>query len=194
MNISHPLVGLLVVYGLPVLFLCTAICCFGVPMPGLSLLLVAAGSYAQQAHWSLWQVLLGATSAAVIGDMSGFFLARRFGQQRVLGWAARLGLEAPDGFASQGQAPAIFLTRWLVPLGPWVNFRCGLSAYPWPRFLLWSVVGESLWICLYVIPGYWFRQRVQDFVAVLGNLGVASLALVGVGLLLRRYFRAPRRA
>jgi membrane protein DedA with SNARE-associated domain len=56
----------------------------------------------------------------------------------------------------------IFLSRWLItPAGPWVNLMSGASKYPWLRFVLWDVVGEVLWVVLYVYLGRVVAGEVQ---------------------------------
>lgn len=181
------LIALLTQFGLPMLFVCTAICCFGLPMPGLSLALVAAGSFAQRADWSLPLVLFGAIAAAVAGDLLGYWLARLAGRPRILHWADRLklrkALRQANQYQEKVQGPSIFLTRWLVPLGPWVNFNSGMSRYPSLKFLFWSLIGQGFWVLLYVIPGYFFQDRVQQLLEVMGTLGWASLAVLLLGLL-----------
>lgn len=187
------LTALLTQFGLPVLFACTAICCFGIPMPGLSLALVAAGSFAKRAEWSLLLVLFGAVGAAVVGDLLGYWLARLAGRQRILHWAdwlkLRKGLHKANKYQERVQGPSIFLTRWLVPLGPWVNFNCGMSQYPSLKFLVWSLVGQSFWVLLYVIPGYFFQDSVQQLLEVMGTLGWATLAALLLGLLSWRLYQ-----
>lgn len=187
------LIALLTHYGLPVLFACTAICCFGLPMPGLSLALVAAGSFAKRAEWSLLLVLFGAVGAAVMGDLLGYWLARLAGRRRILDWADRLRLRKALGKANRYQervqGPSIFLTRWLVPLGPWVNFNCGLSSYPSLKFLGWSLAGQTLWVLLYVIPGYFFQDSVQQILELMGTLGWASVVVLLLTLLSWRLYQ-----
>ncbi|MBX3168635.1 MAG: VTT domain-containing protein [Candidatus Eremiobacteraeota bacterium] len=185
--------ALLTHYGLPVLFVGTAICCFGVPMPGLSLALVAAGSFARRAQWSLAGVLFGVVAAAVSGDLLAFWLARLAGRQRILDWADRLSLrhalDKAVRYQARVQGPSIFLTRWLVPLGPWVNFNCGMADYASHKFLTWSLLGQSFWVLLYVIPGYFFQDRVQQLLEVMGALGWASLAVLLLATLSWRVYQ-----
>lgn len=187
------LVPLLSHYGLPMLFASTAVCCFGLPMPGLSLALVAAGSFAQKAGWSLTGVLLTAASAAVLGDLLGYWLARLAGQRRILHWADHLKLRKALYKALQYQervqGPSIFLTRWLVPLGPWINFNCGMSNYPSAKFTLWSLLGQTFWVLLYIIPGYYFQDRVQQLLDLMGTLGWASLAALFLAALSWRLYQ-----
>ncbi|MBN9416150.1 MAG: DedA family protein [Candidatus Eremiobacteraeota bacterium] len=187
------LVALLTHYGLPMLFACTAVCCFGLPMPGLSLALVAAGSFAQRAQWSLASVLLSAIGAAVLGDLLGYGLARLAGRRRLLHWADQLGLRKALHkalkYQERVQGPSIFLTRWLVPLGPWVNFNCGMSEYPRAKFLTWSLIGQTFWVLLYVIPGYYFQDSVQQLLEVMGSLGWGSLAVLLLAALSWRLYQ-----
>ncbi len=82
MSAGEQLLAALVLYGLPVLFGCTALSSMGFPMPGISMLLVAAGVYAAQGEWKLWQVLWGSGLAAVFGDLCAFFVVRRAGRAR----------------------------------------------------------------------------------------------------------------
>lgn len=190
------LIALITDYGLPVLFACTTICCIGIPMPGLSLALVAAGSFAKRAEWGLLAVVFGAVGAAVVGDLLGFWMARLAGSERVFRWADRLGLrkalrKALD-YQARVQGPSIFLTRWLVPLGPWVNFNCGISNYAQTKFLAWSLAGQSFWVILYVIPGYFFQDSVQRLLEVMGTLGWASLATLLLALLSWRLYQLKK--
>lgn len=187
------LTALLSHYGLPLLFGCTFVCCLGIPMPGLSLALVAAGSFAQRAQWSLASVIFGAVGAALAGDLLGFWLARLAGRQRILHWADKLGLRKALHkalkYQQKVQGPSIFLTRWLVPLGPWVNFNCGISKYAPAKFAVWSLTGQTFWVLLYVIPGYFFQDSVQQLLEVMGALGWASVAVLLLALLSWRIYQ-----
>jgi membrane-associated protein len=189
------LVALLTHYGLPALFACTAICCFGLPLPGLSLALVAAGSFAQRAQWSLTSVILGTVGAAVLGDLLGYWLARHAGRERILHWADRLklrqALDKAVQYQQKVQGPSIFLTRWLVPLGPWINFNCGLSQYPSLKFTTWSLIGQTFWALLYVLPGYYLQNQVHQLLTLIGPLGWTTLALLLLTALAyhKRYLR-----
>jgi hypothetical protein len=64
----------------------------------------------------------------------------------------------------------MFFSRWLVTeLGPWLNVTSGIAGYPWRRFIFWDVLGEVLWVVLYVMLGYIFSDRVQYIAEILGN-------------------------
>ena len=85
--------------------------------------------------------------------------------------------------AARWGALGIFLSRWLIgPLGPWVNVSSGLAAYSWARFVFWDVLGEALWVGLYVTAGKVF----SDQVTVIADLS-SNLAWALVGMLLAAF-------
>lgn len=196
MSVTDHVLAALLVYGLPVLFGAILMCSVGIPFP-VSLVLVAAGSFAQQGEMKLWQVIVVATVAAVLGDQIGYGLARWGGRRLIQRISRRVGGEArikqAESFTRRWSGAGIFLSRWLVAaLGPWVNVTSGVAAYPWQRFLLWDLLGQLLWVVIYVILGYVFSDRVQAMVEILGNLAwvIAGLIVAGIlGWKLVRYAR-----
>jgi membrane-associated protein len=198
---SDYLLSTLGVYGLPVLFLILIIGCIGVPMPA-SLLLLAAGSFVEQGEMSLWPTLLLAAGGAIIGDNIGYALGR-WGGRRVskklgtlLGGAARL--ESAKSWLSRWGGAGIFLSRWLfTPLGPFINITSGLTGYPWPRFLFYDLIGEVLWVVLYVMLGRLFSDSVQAMSEVAGDFTWAIIGLLFVVVLgwkFVQYLRQPSTA
>jgi membrane-associated protein len=196
MNITDQVLAALLVYGLPVLFGVILVCSVGVPFP-ISLMLVAAGSFVEQGEMKLWQVIAVASVAAVLGDQIGYGLSRWGGRRLVDRLTRKIGVEdkikQAEALTKRWSGTGIFFSRWLITaLGPWVNVASGMAAYPWRRFLLWDVLGEVLWVILYVSVGYAFSNRVQAISEILGNLTWVVVGLVVTAILgwqLMRYVR-----
>jgi membrane protein DedA with SNARE-associated domain len=195
-NITDHLLAALSQYGLPVLFGVIVIATAGIPLP-ISMMLVAAGSFVELGEMKLWQVIVVASAGAVLGDQIGYGLGR-WGGHRVVervrrrkNGAARIA--QAEAFTKRWGAAGIFLTRWLItPLGPWLNLTSGMAGYPWTRFFLWDVLGEVVWVVLYVMLGKFFSDRVQELVEILGNLAwviVGLIAAVILGWKLLRYLQ-----
>jgi membrane-associated protein len=187
MNLTDQVLAALFVYGLPVLFGAILICTVGVPFP-ISLLLVVAGSLVEQGEMKLWQVIAVGSFAAILGDQIAYGLARWAGRRVVNRVGRKLGAEKKikqaEDFTQRWGRSGVFLSRWLVTaLGPWVNLASGIAAYPWKRFLLWDVLGEVLWVVLYVSIGYVFSNRVQAVRDILGNLTWVILGLIATIIL-----------
>jgi membrane-associated protein len=195
-SLTDQLLAALGSYGLPVLFAVVTIAAAGVPLP-VTLMLVAAGSFVELGQMKLWQVITIASAAAVLGDQIGYALGR-WGGRRL---SARLERRKDGGarikeaaaFTKRWGGAGIFFSRWLVtPLGPWLNLTSGIAAYPWARFFYWDVLGEVLWVVLYVLLGKLLSDRVQALVEILGDLAwviVGLIAAVILGWQLLQYVR-----
>ena len=182
------------VYGLPVLFCALLVGCAGVPLPS-SLLLVAAGSFVEQGEMELWPVLALSVAGAILGDQIGYAIGRWGGRRLMRFVGGEKKLEDAEEWLKRREGAGVFLSRWLLtPLGPVVNLTSGATRYPWPRFLLYDVLGEALWVALYVLLGKFFSDRVQALSDMLGDFTLAVLGLVAavvLGALLFKYLREP---
>jgi membrane protein DedA with SNARE-associated domain len=198
MSFTDQLLGALLVYGLPVLFGVILIAAIGVPFP-VSLTLVAAGSFAEQAEMKLVPVIIAASLAAILGDQVGYGLSRWGGRRLIDRITRRIGgvekIKKAEALSQKWGGAGIFFSRWLITgLGPWLNVTSGIARYPWPRFIVWDMLGEMLWVTLYVMLGYFFSDRVQYISEILGNLAWALLALVFAIILGWKLFRYVRAA
>ena len=87
----------------------------------------------------------------------------------------------------------MFLTRWLFSaLGPWLNFVAGAAGFATSRFLVFTVLGEALWVMLFLGTGYAFGTNLSaasdmlgSLLGVLGGLG----AMIGLGYWLWLHMR-----
>lgn len=201
MNLSDYLLGTLGVYGVPALFMILLVGSIGLPTPA-SLLLLVAGSFVAQGELSLWQVLLLGSVGAILGDNIGYALGRWGGPRvarRVSRWTGgEAGLKRAEAWLRRWGGAGIFLTRWLLtPLGPLVNLTSGMTGYPWPRFLFYDVLGEALWVGLYVLLGKFFSDSVQVVSEFFGDFTwmlVGLIVVVGLGRQVVKMFRAPASA
>jgi len=185
--VTDQLLSWLSLYGAGALFAILMVASAGVPFPA-TVLLVAAGSFTNQGEMKLWQVLLSGIAGAIAGDQLGYALARWGGRRLVKRITDHIGgaemIEKAETFTRKWGGAGIFFSRWLItPLGPWLNVTSGIASYSWPRFVLWDVLGEILWVVLYVMLGYTFSDRVQAIAEILGNLAWVILGLIVVVIL-----------
>ena len=173
-------------YGVPIVFLVTFLSCLAVPVPS-SLLMMAAGGFAAAGDLSLAAVAVAAFAGAVLGDNAGYWIARRLGQ-RAAYWIdhndKRRALKSKAGeILDRRGGPSVFLTCWLfAPLGPTMNYVCGLTKFHWGRFVAWGMAGEVVWVSIYVGLGYSFADNITSLAGLLGNASGAVTAFVLVVL------------
>ncbi len=169
-------------YGAWIVFASAFLSCLALPIP-TSLMMLAGGAFAAVGDLVLSQVAGAAFIGAVIGDQAGFAIGRWGGAPVLARLAHR---PARKAVLSRAQAlidrhggTGIFLSTWAVaPLGPWVNFAAGATGLAWHRFALSDLLGEVVWVTLYVGLGYGFASQIEILADLLGNLAGLLAALV----------------
>ena len=122
----------------------------------------------------------------MLGDHVGYS-AGRWGSDRLVAQLTRWGggaarIEQAERAARRWGGMGVFLSRWLLsPIGPIVNLTSGVARYPLLAFFCFDVVGEIVWVVLYVTLGRYFSDQVQSLSSAIGNfsyviLGVARWA------------------
>ncbi len=191
-------------YGYPVLWLIVFVAAIGIPVSG-SLLLFASGAFAALGDFNIFILFPIAVSAAVMGDNVCYFIGRRVGvslfywleHQKRFRFITPQMLERGREAFRRRAAWTIFTTRFLiVALGGPVNLVAGLEQYPYPRFLLWDVLGQILGAIIPLSLGYIFAQSWEEVASIFGavsSLLLALLVALFIGVMLVRNIRQRKR-
>lgn len=187
-------------WGALIIFASAFLSCLALPIP-TSLMMLTGGAFSAAGDLALWQVALAAWIGAVAGDQAGFLIGRLGGAPLI----ARLA-RAPARASVLARARAVvdrhggtgvFLSTWAIaPLGTWVNFIAGATGLDWRRFTLADVLGEVVWIVLYVGLGYAFAAHVALLADLLGNavgLVAALCVALAASLWIRGVLKAQKR-
>lgn len=195
---TDQLLEFLTVYGLPAAALVLAIGQAGAPLP-TSLALLALGALSANGDAVLVTAFIWALTGAALGDQLSFLLGRvvaRSAEDRpgFIGTLARKARKAEPTMARWGSS-SVFFTRWLItPLGSAVNIASGVTGLSWRVFTAWSVLGETLWVSIYIGLGYTFGSNIETLAGILGNLSMALAMLAVAGLIGWQLLRALRKA
>ncbi len=175
-------------YGAWMLFAVTFASCLALPVPA-SLMMLAGGGLVASGDLSALPAAGAALSGAVLGDQTGYALARMSGGGRFALWVNRKPARAKAMTRAHAMTGrwgnlGIFLSRWLAsPLGPYVNLAAGIMRIDWPKFLLWGALGEIVWVSAYIGMGYVFAGQVTAVAEIAGNAsGFLAAAAVVAGL------------
>jgi membrane protein DedA with SNARE-associated domain len=131
---------------------------FGVPVPGESVLILAA-VYAGAGRLNIVLVALLGFLAAVLGDNIGYAIGR-FGGRRLIDRYGRYILLTRERV---DRATAFFARHggWIIIVARFIEgFRqangiiAGISAFPWVRFLALNAIGAALWVGVWTSVGY----------------------------------------
>ncbi len=194
---SETVFALVGAYGPWVIFASAFLSCLALPIP-TSLMMLTGGAFVATGDLDPWGVVAGAYAGAVIGDQTGYLIGRTGGVailSRLARAPARAAvLERAQKLVDRRGGLGVFFSTWLVaPLGPWVNFIAGATRLGWARFTLWDVLGETIWVSVYVGLGYGFASQVATVAEVLGDavgLVVALVVAAAMALWIRAVLRA----
>jgi membrane-associated protein len=153
--------------------------------PSESLLTTASNLAAQDGSTiSLWRLIAAGTVGAVVGDSLLYWLSRsvlrRFMSSQVER-AQRNERVARSMEVMDQTAPTLIVFGRFVPgLRFLIGATMGLTRYPYPRFLLWDVLGGFLWAAYTCIFCYLVATVIHDkpLISIVASV-VVTTALLG---------------
>jgi len=164
-------------------------------LPGDSLLFVA-GAVAAVVGLPLWQLVAVLVCAALCGDNTNYWIARRVGpaifddpQSR---WLNPRNLQRTHDFYERHGGKTIVVARFVPLMRTFVPFVAGLGRMEYRKFLLYSAGAALLWVGSLVPLGYFFG----NLEVVRGHLSlvVAVIILASLSPILVAVLRNRRRA
>jgi membrane protein DedA with SNARE-associated domain len=165
----------------------------GLPVPGSTVLLVAAIYAGATNSMSIAGVLVASSTGAVVGDNLAYWLGRTAGYSLTARFGHYLGLT--ESRVKLGRYLFRRFGGWVVVLGRFVplmrvlvTLLAGINHMGWPRFLLLNVAGVTAWAVVFGYGAYVLGVQAHRLVGPVGlaagALGIVGLA-VGVMLLTR---------
>jgi membrane protein DedA with SNARE-associated domain len=174
-------------YGVAAIFPILVLESLGAPLPGESLLIIAA-VLAGRGDLSFPGLLVSAWAGAVIGDNIGYMIGRMLGHRVVWRYGARIGLtstrlrKVEKVFAQYGPV-TVGLARFVSVLRQLNGIVAGTVKMDWWRFLLFNAVGGALWVLVWTMVGFYLGSHGAHIAALLDKLGFLGAAFGVVGLI-----------
>src|SRR3982751_845499 len=184
MDILEALVGLFTSYGYWVVFFGVMLENAGLPIPGETILL-AAGFFAAQGHFTLPTVMLIAAAGAVLGDNAGFAIGHHYGRNFFTRFGKYLfitpqRLERIDEFFHRHGNKTILVARFITGLRVFAAIFAGASKMPWRTFFVYNVAGAILWSIVISSLGYLFGNSWPMLEKWVGRSGMLMLLVAVV--------------
>jgi membrane protein DedA with SNARE-associated domain len=145
-------------YGYPALAAGVLLENAGVPVPGETMLLAAAG-LAARGKLSIVLVGIVAATAAIAGDNIGFAIGRLGGRPALVSFGRWVfvtpdRLDRMDEFFRRRGPAAVFLARFVPALRVVAALVAGASAMHWRSFLVFNALGAVAWATAVSFIGY----------------------------------------
>ena len=171
----------------------------GLPVPSLPMLL-AAGALAGAGMMSYGAVVALAVAAAISSDVIWYQIGRRRGI-KVLQLLCRISLE-PDScvrntenvFAKHG-VRSLLVAKFIPGLNTAAAPLAGIVGMVFGRFLLFDVMGATLWAGSISAVGFYFTGQLERLAAQAERLGFSLLVLIiggFAGFIAWKYFKRQR--
>jgi membrane protein DedA with SNARE-associated domain len=139
---------------------------FGVPVPGETVLIIAA-VYAGTGRFSVWLVALLGFLFAVLGDNVGFAighfggrpLADRYGKYIFL---TPERLDKTAAFFDRHGGKVIVIARFVEGLRQANGIIAGITGMHWAKFVPFNALGAALWVAVWVSIGYFSGSHIDS--------------------------------
>jgi undecaprenyl-diphosphatase len=169
----------------------------GVPLPGETVL-IAAGALVHKGVLDFKDTLFFGILGAVTGDQIGYWVGRFGGRPFLLRWG-RYALITPErlghaeAFFARHGGRAVFLARFVTGLRVFGALVAGTSRMPWGKFVLYNVLGGTMWATLAVSLGYFLWASISLVEHWVGRASLLLVAALALALLLRWTYRRATR-
>jgi membrane protein DedA with SNARE-associated domain len=173
-------------YGAVAIFLILTLESFGAPLPGESLLIVAA-ILAGRGELSFPALLFSAWAGAVSGDNIGYLIGRKLGHKALLRFGGMVGLTADrlrkmEAIFVRYGALTVAFARFFNILRQLNGVVAGSLEMDWRRFLVFNALGGALWVIVWTMAGFYFGKHGADIAAVVHKLGLFGVIFVLITL------------
>lgn len=177
-------------YGSAAVFVILLLESLGLPLPGESLLIVAA-ILAGRGDISFPVLLLSAWGGAVAGDNIGYLIGRTLGHTLLHRYGRKIGLKperlqkVEAAFARYG-AVTVGAARFFNILRQLNGLVAGSLEMHWLKFLFFNALGGAIWVGAWTAAGYYLGKsggKIDVLVHKFGLYG-AVLAFVVVGAII----------
>jgi membrane protein DedA with SNARE-associated domain len=186
--------------GYPLVFLLIMGESAGVPMPGETAVLIAAGAAGAGKGFNIWLVFLFASAGAIVGDTIGYWIGRRGGRAllgRLSGklWFKKDHIEKAELFFARHGGKAVFFGRSVSYLRVLTALMAGVSRMYYPRFLFYNAMGGITWAAVVSFVGYKFGRHLPFVEKVIDEIGwgvlIAVLCIAAVYYASRKFGWLP---
>lgn len=184
------IIPLLVDYGLIAIFISQTLESMCVPIPS-EVVVPYGGFLAAQGHVALWEVVMVAIAANLLGSTIAYMAGRYGGRALVLRYGKYVfmsahHLDVADRWFERRGEITVFLTRMMPGVRTFISVPAGVSRMPFPRFALYSVLGSTPWNLGLAYLGWvfgsnweglqeWIHQYNLVFYAALAALVAAAI-------------------
>jgi membrane protein DedA with SNARE-associated domain len=185
------------IYGVWLVAAFIALESIGIPLPAEAALIAAGFFAARTQGLDIWSLIAAGIVAAILGEIVGFWIGRRFGHQLLMRYGARLGfteerIRVGQWLFVRYGGRFVFIARFLPFLRNIAALLAGTNSMAQHSFYLASATAAAAWIIGYGVAAYSFGEAFGNLASpaavVLGL--AATLIVLAAPVLILRYERS----
>ena len=195
MNVLETLLNLFKTYGYWIVFFGVMLENAGLPIPGETILL-AAGFFASEGHFSMILVMVIAMTGAVLGDNCGYWIGHRIGRKMLIKYGKYLMLTETrfsfmERYLHSHGDKTVLVARFITGFRVFTALFAGATGMRWAKFLLFNVLGAISWAVVITLLGFFFGKSwdlLEQYIKGTGWVlaGVIVAAVIVYHILRRR--------
>lgn len=151
-------------------------------LPGDSLLF-ASGAIAALGTINVWLIAGIFLLAAVLGDAANYWIGHFFGRKIIesknFPLIKKEHIDEAQRFYDRYGGKAIILSRFVPVVRTFAPFVAGVGKMDYAKFLMYNLVGASLWVPLFTFVGFFFG----NIPSVKHNFTLVILGIVAVSVI-----------
>jgi membrane protein DedA with SNARE-associated domain len=175
-------------YGIWIVATFIALESVGLPLPAEAALMAAAFFAAKAQGLSIHSLIAAGIVAAIIGEVTGFWIGRKFGSALLVKHGHRFGMSEERIrigqwlFVRYGGA-FVFVARFLPFLRNIAAVLAGTNYMPKASFYMASAAAAAIWVLAYGLAAYFLGETfVNSASPVAISLGIASALIILIGV------------
>jgi membrane protein DedA with SNARE-associated domain len=187
------------------LFVVAVLVCFEsvcLPVPGETVLILAAIFAGTEQHPHIVAIIACAAAAAIVGQIGGYLIGRTFGFQLLLRYGRFLRItekriKLGEYLFLRYGVSIVVVSRFIPLLRSMAGILAGANRMPWPAFLFANILGALAWTSAIGYLSFLFGSFVQQtghWVGLVVAGAAATAIIVGINYLRRHEQRLTAEA
>lgn len=162
-------------------------------LPGDSMIFTLGILHERIPGVAVWQTFLILFIAAILGNITGYWLGAVWGRKLFKDQAKYLStanLKKTEEFFVRYGGPSLVLARFVPFIRTFVPIVTGIARFKYSTFLLWNSLGAALWVFLFLLAG----SLLGGIPVIANNVELIAVAIVLVSVLpmVAAYFKSRR--
>lgn len=133
-------------------------------LPG-DTLLFAAGIFAATGYFPLWALFIIASIAAVLGDITGYVLGKKWGPKIFTReesfFFRKKNVYLAQQFYEKHGGKTIFFARFIPFIRTFAPVVAGVAEMPYNKFAVYNISGGIVWVISLSLVGFYLGKKVE---------------------------------